>query len=73
MLVVLFSAIIGTSAHLVADHIHWRYVLALLPGAWFGGKAGVWLNKRMDSKLLINVMRIVFIGLALQFIYQGIV
>uniref|UniRef100_UPI0006D28748 sulfite exporter TauE/SafE family protein n=1 Tax=Bacillus sp. JCM 19041 TaxID=1460637 RepID=UPI0006D28748 len=73
MLVVLFSAIVGTSAHFVAGHIHWWYVLALLPGAWFGGRAGAWLNKRMDSKMLIIVMRIVFIGLALQFIYQGIV
>ncbi|WP_322500133.1 sulfite exporter TauE/SafE family protein [Shouchella clausii] len=72
MLVILFSAVSGSAAHFAAGHIHWLYALALIPGAWFGGKAGAWLNQRIRSNLLVWLMKLVFIGLAVQFILQGL-
>ncbi|AIC95521.1 sulfite exporter TauE/SafE family protein [Shouchella lehensis] len=72
MLLVLFSAIVGTGAYAVSGHVEWLLVLALIPGAYFGAKCGAWLNRRLQSTVLMIVMRIVFIALAIQLIIQGI-
>lgn len=72
MLIVFFSALFGTGAHYVSGHIDWFYVLALIPGAWFGAKAGAWLNKKVQSNHLIVLLRFVFIALALQVVIQAI-
>ncbi|WP_245700944.1 sulfite exporter TauE/SafE family protein [Shouchella lonarensis] len=72
MFIVLFSSLVGASAHFVAGHIHWWYALALIPGAWFGGKCGAWLNHRVKSRFLLVIMKIVFVLLALMLIYQGL-
>ncbi|WP_255301163.1 sulfite exporter TauE/SafE family protein [Bacillus sp. Marseille-P3800] len=71
MLIVLFSAIVGTGAHAIGGHIEWMLVLALIPGAWLGATFGAWLNRRLQSNMLLIVMRVVFIALAIQLIVQG--
>ncbi|WP_059105881.1 sulfite exporter TauE/SafE family protein [Shouchella shacheensis] len=72
MLVIFLSAVSGSVSHLVAGHIAWLYALALIPGAWFGGQLGAWMNRKLSSAMLVHVLRVMFLLLALRFVYQGI-
>ncbi|WP_396121613.1 TSUP family transporter, partial [Bacillus cereus] len=53
-------------------HVNWLYALSLVPGAWFGGKMGAWVNKRVQTKMIVLFMRVVLILIGCELIYQGI-
>jgi uncharacterized protein len=46
-------------------------VLALVPGAWIGGKLGAWIAGKMSGGGLLWLLRITLLLLAAQLIYEG--
>jgi uncharacterized protein len=72
MLLVFLSALISSATHIVLGNVNWWYALALVPGAWFGAKFGSFLNTKIKSNTLVNLLRAFFIIMGLRLIYQGI-
>ncbi|ATH93031.1 membrane protein [Bacillus glycinifermentans] len=71
MFIIFLSSIAGSVGHVVSGHVNWLYALALIPGAWFGGQLGAFINKKMQSKTIVFIMRLVLILVGLRLIYQS--
>lgn len=72
MLIIFLSSITSSVTHIIFGNINWLYALALIPGAWYGGKAGALLNMRLESKTVVNLLRLVLILVGARLIYQGL-
>jgi uncharacterized protein len=72
MLLVFLSALVSSATHISLGNVNWWFALALVPGAWFGAKIGSFLNTKLKSNTLINILRAFFIVMGLRLIYQGI-
>ncbi|MGA4835333.1 sulfite exporter TauE/SafE family protein [Bacillus velezensis] len=72
MLIIFLSSVTGSVSHIAEGHVNWLYALCLVPGAWFGGKMGAWVNKRVQTKTIVLFMRVVLILIGCELIYQGI-
>ena len=72
MFMILLSAIVGSLSHIALGNVEWLYILALLPGAWFGGVTGAAINRRLSSDRLVLVLRVVLIIIALRLIVEGL-
>ncbi|MEC1437846.1 sulfite exporter TauE/SafE family protein [Bacillus sonorensis] len=71
MFIIFLSSVAGSAGHVVSGHVNWLYAVALIPGAWFGGQLGAFINKKMQTKTIVFVMRLVLILIGLRLIYQG--
>ncbi|MCG8399307.1 sulfite exporter TauE/SafE family protein, partial [Bacillus atrophaeus] len=58
-------------SHIMSGHVNWLYALSLVPGAWFGGRLGAAINRKMQTKTIVMIMRIVLILIGCQLIYEG--
>lgn len=72
MFLVFLSALVSSATHISLGNVNWWFALALVPGAWFGAKIGAYLNTKLKSNTLINILRAFFIIMGLRLIYQGI-
>ncbi|MFY4775555.1 sulfite exporter TauE/SafE family protein [Metabacillus sp. RGM 3146] len=72
MLIIFLSSITSSITHVFFGNVNWLYALVLIPGAWYGGKAGALLNMRLESKTIVNLLRIVLIIVGIRLIYQGV-
>ena len=72
MFMILFTSIIGASTHIVLGHIAWEYVLAFIPGAWFGGKLGARVNQMLPGKMIEWILRFLLILIGIRMIIQGL-
>lgn len=72
MFMVFLSSITNSITHISLGNVHWPYAFALIPGAWFGAKFGAFINTRLKSASLENMLKIVLIIIGLRLIYQGI-
>jgi uncharacterized membrane protein YfcA len=72
MFVIFLSSILGTGVHAWLGETNWWIVLMLVPGAWIGGKLGAYIASRMTGKALLWVLRITFVVMAAQLIYEGL-
>ena len=72
MMMILFSALVSSISHISLGNVDWLYALALLPGAWYGGKIGAFINRRMTSDAVVNLLRIFLIIIGIRLIYQGL-
>jgi uncharacterized protein len=68
MLVVCLSAIVSSITHITLGNINWLYVLLLVPGAWVGGKLGVYINEKLSSKSLVAILRLILIIVGIRMI-----
>lgn len=73
MFMVFLSSITNSITHISLGNVNWLYVLALIPGAWFGAKFGAFINTRLKSKSIENILKIVLILFGIRFVYQGII
>ena len=53
-------------------NVNWLYALALIPGAWIGGKLGAIINQKLPSKTIVMILRIVLILVGIRLIYTGL-
>ncbi|MGE7763909.1 sulfite exporter TauE/SafE family protein [Peribacillus sp. NPDC096540] len=72
MFMVFLSSITNSITHISLGNVNWPYAFALIPGAWFGAKLGAFINTRLKSTSLENILKIVLIIIGLRLIYQGI-
>jgi uncharacterized protein len=72
MLLVFLSALVSSATHISLGNVNWWFALALVPGAWIGAKIGSYLNTKLKSNTLINLLRVFFLVMGLRLVYQGI-
>lgn len=72
MLMILLSSITSSIAHISMNNIDWLLALILVPGAWFGGKLGVYINSKLESNTIVIILRIALLIIGFRLIYQGI-
>lgn len=72
MLVIFFSAMVGSATNILHDHVNWLYAAMLAPGAWAGGKLGVLAANRMKGQTIVLVLRILILGMAIQMIGEAV-
>ncbi|WP_142828940.1 sulfite exporter TauE/SafE family protein [Planococcus soli] len=72
MFMVFLSALVNSVTHISLGHVPWIYTIAVVPGAYIGAKIGANLNKRLDSEMLVVILRIVLLVLGMRSIYEGI-
>lgn len=72
MLMVFLSAIVNSITHISLGNVTWLYAAALVPGAYIGAKIGAALNKRLNSDVLVTVLRFVLLILGVRSIFEGI-
>lgn len=72
MLMIFLSAIISSITHISLGNVNWLYALALVPGAWFGGMLGAFINQRLKSDTVVNILRIFLVIIGIRLIYQGL-
>ncbi|MEI5907852.1 sulfite exporter TauE/SafE family protein [Bacillus spongiae] len=73
MFMIFLSALVSSVTHVMLGNVNWLYALALIPGAYIGAKLGAYLNKKVKSDSLVNMLRIVLIIVGIRLIYQGLV
>jgi|HigsolmetaAR203D_1030402.scaffolds.fasta_scaffold00441_33 hypothetical protein len=73
MFVIFLSAILGSFSHVAQDNVNWWAVLALAPGALFGGWAGARIAGKLSSKTLLYVLRATLLVFSLYLIWRGAV
>lgn len=72
MFMIFLSAILSSISHISLGNVNWLYAIALIPGAWFGGKIGATINKRLKSDTVVNILRIFLIIIGIRLIYEGL-
>lgn len=72
MLMVFLSSIVNSISHISLGHVPWLYTIPVVPGAYFGGMLGAYLNSKMKSETLVLVIRIILLVFGLRSIYEGI-
>ncbi|NJP38288.1 sulfite exporter TauE/SafE family protein [Alkalicoccus luteus] len=72
MFLVFLSALVSSASHVALGNVDWVYAAALIPGAWFGGKIGAWINRRLKSDTLVLALRVVLLLIGIRLIYEGI-
>lgn len=72
MFVILWSAIIGSATHVYLGEIDWPSAAALIPGALIGGWVGARVARRLSSKVLLWILRIVLMLIALRLIGESL-
>lgn len=73
MFVIFLSSLLGTGVHAVLGEIQLWIFLALVPGAWFGGKLGVIIARRMTGNGLLWILRITLILLSIELITEALI
>ncbi|OEH86650.1 hypothetical protein BHU72_10390 [Desulfuribacillus stibiiarsenatis] len=68
MLVILATSVFGSISHFLLGNIQWYYVLLLAPGAYVGGVIGAIIAKRLNSKILFAILRLIIFLVALRMI-----
>ncbi|MGF2617659.1 sulfite exporter TauE/SafE family protein [Rossellomorea vietnamensis] len=71
MFMVFLSAMVSSATHIYLGNINWLYALAIIPGAWFGAKGGAYLNSKLQSAALVNILRIILVLIGIRLVYQG--
>lgn len=72
MLVIFFSAVIGSFTNVLNGHVNWLYAIMLAPGAWAGGKLGAIAASRMKGKTIVVLLRVLILGIAIQMIGETV-
>ncbi|ABO68279.1 MULTISPECIES: sulfite exporter TauE/SafE family protein [Geobacillus] len=72
MLLIFLSSLVGSTTHMALGNVQWGFALALIPGIWIGAKTGAWINKRMQSRTLVVVLRMVLVLLGLRLVIESL-
>ncbi|MBB6281845.1 sulfite exporter TauE/SafE family protein [Geobacillus subterraneus] len=72
MLMIFLSSLVGSLTHVTMGNVKWMFALALIPGVWVGAKTGAWINKRMPSRTLVVVLRVVLVLLGVRLVWESL-
>ncbi|WP_316571539.1 sulfite exporter TauE/SafE family protein [Neobacillus sp. YIM B06451] len=73
MFMIFLSSIISSTAHIALGNINWLYAAALVPGAWIGAQIGVFLNRKLQSKTIVLILRLILVIIGLRLVYEGVI
>ena len=71
MMMIFFSSVASSAGHIVQGHVAWGYALILIVSSYFGAQLGVRLNQRMQSDMIVNLLRIVMLCMGLYLIIKS--
>ncbi|AZB44298.1 sulfite exporter TauE/SafE family protein [Bacillus sp. FJAT-42376] len=72
MFIIFLSSITSSGIHAAMGNVNWLYAIALIPGAYAGGKLGAYINNKLESKTIMILLRLVLVLVGIRLIYQGI-
>ena len=72
MFMIFLSSIVSSIAHISMGNVDWLFALALIPGAWIGGRFGAKINTKLTSNTVVHLLRAILIIIGIRLIYQGI-
>lgn len=72
MFLVFLTSLVNSATHMYLGHIPWQYVIAVIPGAYIGAKIGAGINKRVSSKTIILLLRVMLLVLGIRSIIVGL-
>ncbi|WP_031407295.1 sulfite exporter TauE/SafE family protein [Geobacillus vulcani] len=72
MLMIFLSSLVGSLTHVTMGNVKWTFVLTLIPGVWIGAKTGAWINKRIPSRTLVVVLRVVLVLLGVRLVWESL-
>ena len=73
MFLVFLTSLVNSASHIYLGNVPWLYTLPVVPGAYIGAKLGSILNKRLNSKTLVVVLRIVLLLLGIRSIVDALI
>lgn len=73
MFMILLSSTTSSITHIMMNNIDWMVTLALIPGAWVGGRLGAYINVKLKSNVVVHILRIILVIVGVRLIYQGVV
>lgn len=72
MFMVFLSSIVNSISHIYLGNVPWHYTIPVIVGAYIGAKFGAALNKKIQSKTLVLVLRIILLLLGIRSILDGV-
>ncbi|CAM4110578.1 membrane protein [Bacillus manliponensis] len=72
MFIVFLSAVVSSITHISLDNVNWLYALILIPGAWFGGRIGAYINTKLSGNAIIHLLRITLIIIGIRMIVTSL-
>ncbi len=72
MFMIFFASISSSATHVILGHVEWGHTLSFIPGAYLGGSAGAWLNRKLNGQAVEWLLRILLILMGIRLIWQGI-
>ncbi|MCA1031609.1 sulfite exporter TauE/SafE family protein [Bacillus timonensis] len=72
MFMIFLSSMTSSLTHILLGNINWLFAFILVPGAWFGATLGAYINKRLNSTIIVSLLRIILIIIGIRLIIQGL-
>ncbi|MFC7370888.1 sulfite exporter TauE/SafE family protein [Fictibacillus iocasae] len=72
MFMIFLSSITGSIAHVYYGNVVWQAVIALVPGAYLGGRLGAYIHKKLPAGIVVTMLLLILAGLGLRFIILGV-
>ncbi|MFB7139274.1 sulfite exporter TauE/SafE family protein [Gottfriedia sp. NPDC056225] len=72
MFVVMFTTLGSSISYITLGEVNFYYILLLIPGAWFGGKIGAFINQKLKTETIALILRLVVLLYGIKLIIENI-
>ncbi|WP_088071418.1 sulfite exporter TauE/SafE family protein [Gottfriedia luciferensis] len=72
MFVVMFTTLGSSISYIALGEVNFYYILLLIPGAWFGGKIGAYINQKLKTETIALILRLVVLLYSIKIIIEKI-
>ncbi|PGS50213.1 sulfite exporter TauE/SafE family protein [Bacillus sp. AFS041924] len=72
MFVVMFTTLGSSISYITLGEVNFYYILLLIPGAWFGGKIGSYINQKLKTETIALILRVVVLLYGIKIIIENI-
>ncbi|WP_257131650.1 sulfite exporter TauE/SafE family protein [Bacillus sp. AFS017336] len=72
MFVVMFTTLGSSISYITLGEVNFYYILLLIPGAWFGGKIGAFINQKLKTETIALILRSVVLLYGIKLIVENI-
>lgn len=73
MFLVFLSSLVNAGSHMTLGNIPWANVLPVVIGGYIGGKLGAATNKKIQSKTLVIILRVVLLVMGIRSVMIGLI
>ncbi|WP_286138570.1 sulfite exporter TauE/SafE family protein [Bacillus sp. AFS055030] len=71
MFVVMFTTLGSSISYITLGEVNFYYILLLIPGAWFGGKIGAYINQKLKTETISLILRLVVLFYGIKLIIEN--